>query len=114
MLYLGSTPSRDSRVGQQVKARMQREGKFRVHNGVEQILYSIDGQWWNIQHCDMGHIIDAVAWWNSNGRLTGARSSAVISFMNDPDNYELEPSGPNQARGTALAARGVRYLPPVV
>jgi hypothetical protein len=114
MLYLGSTPSKDSRVGQQVKARMQREGKFRVHNGVEQILYSRDGQWWNIQHCDMGHIIDAVAWWNSNGRLTGARSSAVISFMNDPDNYELEPSGPNQARGTALAARGVRYLPPVV
>jgi len=61
----------------------------------------------------MGHIVDAVVWWNSNGRLTYPQSPTVLAFMNDPDNYELEPSGANRARGAALGARGVRYLPPV-
>ena len=109
-LYLGSTPRKDSNVGERVKQRMQREGKLIVKNGIEEILNSRDNTWWNIGNCDMGHIIDAVTWWNSNGRLTGERSPTVISFMNDPDNYELEPSPINQARGAAL---GIRYLPPV-
>jgi hypothetical protein len=62
----------------------------------------------------MGHLVDAVTWWNSNGRTTGPQSSIVLQFMTDPDNYEFEPSGPNQARGRAMSARGVRYLPPIV
>jgi hypothetical protein len=62
----------------------------------------------------MGHVIDAVTWWNSNGRLTGAQSSAVLSFMNNPINYELEPSSANRARGASLAGRGITYQPPAV
>jgi hypothetical protein len=114
-LYLGATPPKDSDVGRRVKQRMRAEGRYRVlPNGTEEVLYARDGRWWNVRDCDMGHVIDAVTWWNSNGRLTGARSSAVQQFMRDPDNYAFEPSGPNQARGAALAARGLRYLPPVV
>ena len=63
-----------------------------------------------IGECDMGHIIDAVLWWNTNGRFTGPQSSEVQQFMTDPNNYEIEPSGPNRLRGALLSAR-VRYLP---
>ena len=112
-LYLGPTPKRTNPVGDTVKKRMQAEGKFRIQNGVGQILYSRDGKWWNESQCDMGHVIDAVTWWNSNGRLTGAQSSSVLNFMNNPINYELEPSEANRLRGSALSARGIRYLPPV-
>jgi hypothetical protein len=110
-LYMGPTPKKDKGVGAQVKARMASEQKLRVNSGVEEILYSRDGKWWKVANCDMGHIIDAVVWWNSNGRLTGAQSADVIRFMNDPGNYELEPSGPNRSRGARL---GIKYLPPAV
>jgi hypothetical protein len=113
-LYLGPTPRKTSAVGSLVKQRMQREGKVRVLNNVEQILHSGTSRWYNVAECDMGHVIDAVTWWNSNGRLTGAQSAAVIAFMNDPDNYEFEPSDINRARGAGLGARGIRYLPPAV
>jgi hypothetical protein len=59
----------------------------------------------------MGHVIDAVTWWNSNGRLKGPQSPEALRFMNDPDNYEFEPSAENRLRGARL---GVRYLPPVI
>lgn len=109
-LYLGRTPRKSSNTGKTVRDRMTREGK--LVNG--KVLYARDGKWYSISECDMGHVIDAVTWWNSNGRLTGAQSPAVCSFMTNPINYEFEPSGPNQARGAALAARGIRYLPPEV
>lgn len=108
-LYLGGTPSKTSGVGRDVKARMRQEGKY--DPATDQILYARNGQRYHVRDCDMGHIIDAVNWWNSNGRLTGARSSAVQAFMNNPINYEFEPSSENRRRGAALAGR---YQPPVV
>jgi dolichol kinase len=111
-LYMGPTPGKGSSVRSQVKARMRAEGKY--NPVTDQILYSRDRKWYPVAQCDMGHVIDAVTWWNSNGRLTGARSSTVISFMNNALNYEFEPSQENQRGGAALAARGLRYRPPTV
>jgi filamentous hemagglutinin len=59
----------------------------------------------------MGHQIDAVSWWNSNGRFTGAQSNQVLTFMTDPLNYEFEKSSENQERGRNV---GARYLEPTV
>jgi hypothetical protein len=53
----------------------------------------------------MGHVIDAVTWWNTNGRFTGPQSPEVEDFMTDPINYEIEPAGPNSLRGARLGAR---------
>jgi filamentous hemagglutinin len=67
---------------------------------------------YHLDTCAMGHIIDAVTWWNTNGRFTGPQSTEVQTFMTDPNNYEIEPSGPNSRRGAQLGGRGGRYLPP--
>jgi HNH/ENDO VII superfamily nuclease with conserved GHE residues len=119
-LYMGPTPGRATTVGAQVRARMAREGRYRPDKGGE-VAYRRDlraqplppGQvrWVSVTNCDMGHVIDAVVWWNSNGRLTGPQSPEVLAFMKDPDNYEFEPSAENRLRG---ALRGARYLPPVL
>jgi hypothetical protein len=109
-LFMGPTPGKGSNTGKLVITRMTAEGKMAGNK----VLYSRDGKWYDLSACDMGHVIDAVTWWNTNGRLTGARSPTVRAFMENAINYELEPSGPNQARGAALAARGIRYLPPEV
>ncbi|MFC7547743.1 hypothetical protein [Plantactinospora sp. GCM10030261] len=115
--YMGPTPSKNGPVGQAVIARMRGEGKI-VGN---QVRYGRDAagnplppgqvQLYPISQCAMGHVIDAVTWWNSNGRFTGPQSAQVQAFMTDPDNYEIEPSGPNSLRGALLGARGGRYLP---
>jgi hypothetical protein len=108
-LYMGPTPSKYSDVGAKVKKRMVALGKF--DEGKQQVLYLRDKSWHALANCDMGHIIDAVTWWNSNGRLTGAQSGAVLAFMRDPDNYEFEPSAENRARGAKLNSK---YLPPLI
>jgi hypothetical protein len=109
-LYMGPTPSKDDRVvGEAVKKRMTAQGKFDPSK--EQVHSLRDKSWHPLASCDMGHIIDAVTWWNSNGRLTGAQSATVLAFMRDPDNYEFEPSAQNRSRGAALKAN---YLPPLV
>jgi hypothetical protein len=121
-LYLGATPEKSGPVGTAVKRRMHTQGKYDPATGL--VLYSRDvrgrallpgqpAQSVHENNCDMGHIVDAVVWWNSNGRLTFPQSPEVLRFMSDPDNYELEPSGPNRARGAALGAGGVTYRPPV-
>jgi HNH/ENDO VII superfamily nuclease with conserved GHE residues len=115
--YMGPTPGKDDPVGQAVQARMATERK--LVNGM--VRYGRDnlgnplppGQytWHRVADCDMGHIIDAATWWNSNGRFTGPQSKEVQLFMEDPDNYELEPSDVNRLRGGLLGGRGGRYLP---
>jgi hypothetical protein len=115
--YMGPTPSKGGPVGQAVIARMRAEGKILG----DQVKYARDAagnplppgqvKVYHISECAMGHIIDAVTWWNSNGRFTGPQSSEVQKFMTDPDNYEIEPSGPNALRGALLGGRGGRYLP---
>ena len=86
---MGPTPKLASETGRRVLERMGQEGKYRPETG--EIAYARDAQgrplkesddrrWVKIEYCDMGHIIDAVVWWNSNGRLTGPQSSEVRKF----------------------------------
>jgi hypothetical protein len=105
--YMEPTPSKDKSIGQQVEARMRAEGKIVG----TQVRYERDARgnptpgkvtWYPLSGCVMGHIIDAVTWWNSNGRFTGPQSKEVQKFMTDPDNYEIEPAGPNSLRGAML------------
>jgi len=115
--YMGPNPSKSGPIGQAVLARMRAEGKV-VGN---QVKYGRDaagnllppGQFtlWPLSQCAMGHLVDAVTWWNTNGRFTGPQSPEVQKFMTDPDNYEIEPSDPNSLRGALLGARGGNYLP---
>ncbi|WP_310425628.1 DUF4157 domain-containing protein [Chamaesiphon sp. VAR_48_metabat_135_sub] len=105
-LYLGSTPSKTSNVGKEVQKRMIAMNKFNVTSN--QFLNSRNGKWYSFSQADMGHIIDASSWWNSNGRFKGPQSPEVFQFMKDPDNYEFEESGQNSSRG----ASAPNYLPP--
>ena len=87
---LGATPSdKSGSVGKKVKSRMQKEGRYDPKT--ESVLEG--GKWIPTSACDMSHVVDAVLWWNTNGRFTGAQSGAVKAFMNDPNNYILESSG---------------------
>jgi hypothetical protein len=121
-VYLGKTPGKNSPIGALVKARMASEGKYRKVKGVEEVSTARTPKgvplpagaalsWVPVAQCDMGHIVDAVAWWNSNGFLHGAQMPPVLTFMNDPNNYEIEPSASNRARGARL---GATYVPPAV
>jgi hypothetical protein len=115
-IFMGPNPRIDSDIGLKVQARMRAEGKLDGNI----VRYGRDaaggrlppGQFttWPISECAMGHIVDAVHWWNSNGRHTGPQSAEVAQFMMDPDNYEIEPSAPNSLRGAKLSGRGVEYL----
>ena len=124
LFYMGATPDKSSPVGAAVEARMRAEllpdglGKI-VGSQVRSMRDANDNplptsappRLVQLADCDMGHVVDAVHWWNTNGRFTGARSAEVRSFMTDPANYEFEPRDINQLRGRRQAASGIRYLP---
>jgi hypothetical protein len=103
-IYMGKTPQKDSLIGSQVIERMKAEGTVR-QNDQGQLEVLSEGKWYDINQTDMSHVIDAVTWWNSVGYKHGPRSEEVRGFMNDPNNYILEPSGPNRARGGSTQER---------
>ena len=117
--YMGPNPRKDGPIGKAVQARMAAEGK--LVNG--KVRYGRDATgtplpkgnftWHDVKDCEMGHVIDAVTWWNSNGRFTGVQSAQVKAFMDSDINYELEPSVVNQLRGRAIG-RTQRYDDPTV
>jgi len=57
----------------------------------------------------MGHLTDAVTWWNEVGRLYGAKAPEVREFMLNSDNYEFQPRHINRSEGAKLQQQ---YLPP--
>jgi hypothetical protein len=59
---------------------------------------------------DMSHIEPAVEWWNREGYKYGAKSNEARDFMNNPDNYVLEPLSSNRSRGGSTRDR---YRPPL-
>jgi hypothetical protein len=106
-MYMGGTPGKESRVGLQVQDRMRNDGSLVGAGDARQVLGE-DGNWYPINQTDMGHIESAVDYWNRLGHFQGARSPEVRTFMNDPDNYLLEPSTINRSKG---GSSGSRYLP---
>ncbi len=129
--YLGANPSRSTAQGKKIEQdilkRMESEGKARrvkKLNGkevweVKNPAYdptSTDSkfktEWVNSKKCDFGHHpVDAVDFWNNEGRFYGARSQHVRDWMNNPDNYEMQPKWYNQAEGRDLGNSGARYQP---
>lgn len=45
---------------------------------------------------------DAVEYWNTCGKYTGARSKEVRAYMQNPDNYYLEVSNYNRSSGEKI------------
>jgi hypothetical protein len=108
--YLGRTPGKKSSTGKAVIKRMEGEKKIReVIAGKKEVL-GPDGNWYEIEKTDIGHLDDAVSWWNREGRQYGAKSKEVRDWMKDAKNYELEPSSINRSRGAQLTET---YLPPL-
>ena len=50
----------------------------------------------------MGHITDAVHWWNTEGRKYGERATEVRKWMLDSKNYELQYYRINRSNGASL------------
>lgn len=106
--YLGRTPGKSSKTGQEVQARMRAEGKLRDAEDGTEFLAS-DGEWYPLKDADMAHKKDAVTWWNEVGRDYGAKSPEVRKWMLDSDNYVLDQYSLNRSAGAKL---GQTYLPP--
>ena len=111
---VGSTPGKGSRTGREVIARMERQGLVRMKNGVREVAVAVTlggpRVWKKMdRQIHMGHITDAVAWWNRVGYKTGAKSKTVRTFMLDSSNYELEWGPLNSSNGARL---GIQYRKP--
>ncbi|WPC43385.1 GH-E family nuclease [Clostridium sp. JS66] len=106
---VGKTPSKTSRTGKQVIARMLKDGTIKVQNGQTKFK-AYDGEWYELSYGDMSHITDAVKWWNKEGRKYGERAPEVRKWMLNPDNYYLEHRSKNRADGGRIKET---YLPPL-
>lgn len=110
---MGRTPSKKSKTGNEVIERMKTEGKIRTVRGQEQFMAS-NGKWYPLEQADMAHKIDAVTWWNEEGRKYGPKSKEVRKFMLDSDNYYLEHYSINRSQGAELRTKHkIEYLPPL-
>ena len=113
--YLGRTPGKGSRNGRQVIERMETEGNLRWNgSGGAEVRY-VDPvtkaeSWHPLNSTDMGHLHDAVKYWNETGRTLGPKHPDVRKWMLDPANYELQPSSINRSNGARLKDR---YMPPL-
>ncbi|WP_264294432.1 RHS repeat-associated core domain-containing protein, partial [Pseudomonas sp. EggHat1] len=99
--YVGRTPSKNSKTGKAVIARMRTEGRIRG-TGANMKFKSSDGKWHNVKYADMAHKTDAVSYWNKKGGFHGAKSKEVRAWMRDSDNYELEYFSHNRSKGASL------------
>ncbi|WP_083476236.1 polymorphic toxin-type HINT domain-containing protein [Lacinutrix mariniflava] len=111
--YLGRTPGKGSKTGKAVFDRMVKEGTAKVTKSGKKIFKDAsDGKWRDIAEADMGHLTDAVTWWNKKGRKLGAKSKEVREWMLNPKNYELEYFRYNRSKGSILGkTKEGKYLP---
>lgn len=125
--YVGSTPSKWTKVGKSVLERMHEEDPSQIKNmpegspsdwskeELEEVeVKGEDGKWYPYKELNMGHYpIDAVVYWNNVGRYHGPKAPEVRDWMNDPGNYLLQPGPINQGDGRIMGASGFGYQPPV-
>jgi hypothetical protein len=109
--YLGRTPSKNSRTGREVQARMRSDDELRENpiTGDTEFQAS-NGNWYPLNQADMSHNTDAVKWWNQTGRQFGPKSPEVREWMLDPNNYTLDHYSINRSQGAQLPDT---YLPPL-
>lgn len=72
--------------------------------------YSYASGYYPVSKADMGHRAAAVIWWDHIGCYYGPKSKLSNIFMNEKDNYELEPSSINSGKGAQLPYRYVNPL----
>lgn len=102
--YLGRTPGKNSKTGKEVFERMMKEipPKARIKRGQKEFYDQASKKWRKLSDADMGHIEDAVHWWNREGRKYGPKSKEVREWMLNSKNYELEYFKLNRSRGGKL------------
>ena len=81
---------------------MKDEGKIMDLGDGDFLVKGPDGKWYPKNEMDMGHVDDAVSWWNREGYQHGPKSKEVRDWMLDSKNYELEPRSINRSRGAKL------------
>lgn len=65
--YLGRTPGKGKKTGRSVIARMIDEGSIReTPDGALEAHFPETGKWSPLNETNMGHIYDAVTWWNQH------------------------------------------------
>lgn len=118
--YVGSTPKKTSKTGQDVINNMHADKRIRgwdpnnPRDLVDVEVKAENGSWGPIEDFDMGHKpVDAVSYWNNIGRYSEPRSKQVREWMTSPENYELVPRDINRSGGGSLSSSGVRYQAPV-
>ncbi|XUY27078.1 PAAR-like domain-containing protein [Agrobacterium sp. rho-8.1] len=111
--YLGNTPSKTSRTGNEVRKRTRKEGLLRTNRRGQDEFFDKENNVWrpvDSPQTHMGHNpVDAVDYWNTTGRFQGARSQEVRDWMLNSDNYRFEWGPSNSSRGGQTPSR---YLPP--
>lgn len=93
--------------GQAAWDRAEAAGQTRVENGMRKVYVQVtkEGRWeWKQldRNIHMGHIEDAVKWWNNGGWSFGARSYEARAFMLRDDNYRFEWGPLNSGNGSRL------------
>jgi len=108
---MGRTPGKASLTGREVIERMKEDGRIIETQDGGLNLVEPTGKTVLLTATDMGHLEDAVKWWNREGYKYGPKSDPVRKWMLDPKNYELQPSSVNRSKGARLPDR---YRPPAV
>ena len=115
--YVGRTPSKKSKTGREVFDRMLETDpptarlKNEFGEDVKEFWDPDNKVWRDISEADMGHIHDAVTYWNETGRYFGAKSKKVREWMLSSKNYILEYYKTNRSKG-AILGKTTTYLPP--
>lgn len=115
LLAMGRTPGKRSRVGRDVIKRMEKQGYIRLNGKAREVAVAVTlggpRVWKKLDaKVHMGHIKDAVIYWNKTGYKFGAKSAQVRKFMLDSSNYELEWGPLNSSNGAKL---GTQYRRPL-
>jgi len=104
--YLGRTPGKNSATGKKVFDRMVKEGTARVRKvkgkTVKEFWDPKNNKWRDVKEADMGHIQDAVTWWNKTGYKHGPKSQKAKDFMTNSKNYKYEYKGTNRSKGAYM------------
>src|SRR6056297_327102 len=107
--YMGNTPGKNSRTGNEMRERMRQEGTLRENEfGQDEFFSEETGRWYLVDSPDTHtghHPEDAVDWWNREGYEHGSKSQPVRDWMLDPNNYRFEYGPSNSARGGATPSR---------